>query len=421
MRARLLSRYDTLLLAGLTGALIVVFARPIRFVLDTARAVEDASGLSLLPALVILTVVFTFQQHAKRQEAAARAAAATVEATVMRERLHELEELVNIGRSLAEVLDLDALREALWRHLPLLTQSRQVWLLLRDGDRWTPLLGVARRPGEPAANGELDAVAARIASQDAAETRLRGVEVAGYIGFPLVFGGRVIGVLGVVQGARPLDESERRRLAAAAPLVAIAVKNAQLFVGLRDVTIHDSLTGCFTRRHALALLDTELRRAERSGLPLSVLMLDIDHFKAVNDRYGHLAGDAVLRAVGRQLRETLRASDIPCRYGGEEFLVVLPDTPPGGAARLAESLRQAFEQTPIRWEREHFTVTASVGVAAARTGERSPETLLARADRALYEAKQAGRNCVRAFGDASRQPGGTGRQLTLSVVAAPHP
>ncbi len=400
MASRLLGRYDVLLLVGLTSAVLVIFARPIRFALDTAHAIEQAWGLSLVPALVILTVVFIFQQHAKRQEASARAAAATVEAIQVRERLQELEELVNLGRSLAEALDLDAVREALWRHMPMLVRARRVWVLLRERDRWTPLLGAAGHPGEEGANGELDSVAVRVASHDPVESRVRGVEVADYVGFPLACGGQLIGVLGVMQERQPLTESERRRLAAAAPLVAIAVKNAQLVAGLRDVTIHDSLTGCFTRRHALGLLDTELRRAERSGLPLSVVMFDIDHFKQLNDRYGHFAGDAVLAAVGRQLRELLRASDIRCRYGGEEFLVVLPDTGQAGALRVAESLRQALAETPVVWEGRRLAVTASFGVATARRGERDPRALLARADQVLYEAKQAGRNTVRAFPEA---------------------
>lgn len=395
MKPRYLRRYDALLLGGLSIALLVIFSKPIRLVLDAAHSFEDYYGLSLFPALVILTVVFLFQQQAKRQEAASQAARLAVEAMQVKARARDLEELVNFGRSLAEALDLDAVREAAWRHLPMFVGSRHTWLLARDGEQWKALTGVRLVPGQQSIGGEIDAVAARIAVQQTAECRVRGVEVADYVGFPLVFGGAVVGVLGVVQERDPLPEDQRRILAASAPLLAIAVKNAQLFAGLRDATVHDNLTRCFTRTHTLGLLDTEMKRAERSGLPVSVVMFDLDHFKGVNDQLGHLAGDAVLSAVGRQLQDVLRASDLRCRFGGEEFLLVLPDTPPAGAVRVAESLRRALGEMEIPWQHGSIPITASFGVATGRRGERDRQALLARADAALYRAKQDGRNCVR--------------------------
>jgi diguanylate cyclase (GGDEF)-like protein len=258
--------------------------------------------------------------------------------------------------------------------------------------------GVRQAGGRHSVSEEFEAVATRVASQASSASRLRGIDVADHIGFALVFGDSVVGVLGVVQDQRPLTEAQRRILAAAAPLLAIAIKNAQLFAGLRDTTIHDSLTGCFTRARALESLDTELRRSERSGLPLSVIMIDLDHFKQINDRHGHQAGDAVLSMVGRHLRDVLRKSDIPSRYGGEEFLLVLPDTSAAGARLVAESLRQALEQLVVRWEQAAIPITASFGVAS-RAGDRSVSSLVARADAALYGAKQAGRNCVREHED----------------------
>jgi diguanylate cyclase len=121
-------------------------------------------------------------------------------------------------------------------------------------------------------------------------------------------------------------------------------------------------------------------------------MFDIDHFKAINDRYGHLCGDAVLRTVGRRMHEVLRSSDIKCRYGGEEFLILLPDTPLVGAERVADTLRRALDAQPMEWNGVHVPFTASFGVTAAATGEIDGEALIDRADRALYRAKEAGRN-----------------------------
>jgi diguanylate cyclase (GGDEF)-like protein len=128
-------------------------------------------------------------------------------------------------------------------------------------------------------------------------------------------------------------------------------------------------------------------------------MLDLDHFKDVNDKYGHLCGDAVLASVGRRMKEVLRGSDLKCRYGGEEFLVVLPDTPLSGARRVAETLRREIAERPMPWAGEALTVTASFGLTQAMPGEISIEAVVARADAALYRAKEDGRNCVRAAAD----------------------
>ena len=109
-------------------------------------------------------------------------------------------------------------------------------------------------------------------------------------------------------------------------------------------------------------MDAELRRARRSKLPLSLLMFDLDHFKEINDRWGHLCGDAVLATVGQRMNAVLRGSDLKCRYGGEEFLVLLPDTPLEGAQRVAETLRRELELYPVTWNDEAVHVTASFGV-----------------------------------------------------------
>ena len=132
----------------------------------------------------------------------------------------------------------------------------------------------------------------------------------------------------------------------------MSIKNAQLFREVKDNSVKDALTGCFTRSHALDVIDAELRRARRSQTPVSMIMFDLDHFKDVNDRYGHLCGDAVLSAVGKRMKEVLRGSDLKCRYGGEEFLVLLPETPLHGARRVAETLRREIAERPMPWSGE---------------------------------------------------------------------
>src|SRR4029077_9030404 len=149
----------------------------------------------------------------------------------------------------------------------------------------------------------------------------------------------------------------------------ISIRNAQLFRALRENSLRDALTGCFNRAHAIDVIDTELRRARRSQMPVSLILFDLDRFKEVNDRLGHHCGDAVLAAVGALMRDVLRGSDFKCRYGGEEFLVLLPETPLEGAKRVADTLRSDLANLPIEWKGETLNVTASFGVTTAMPSE----------------------------------------------------
>jgi diguanylate cyclase (GGDEF)-like protein len=207
-------------------------------------------------------------------------------------------------------------------------------------------------------------------------------------------GGHAVGVLGLPESAGPFTEGRWRVLSATATLLGITLRNAQLFQELREHSLRDGLTGCFNRTHAIEVLDVELRRARRSHLPFSLIMFDLDHFKEVNDRYGHLCGDAVLAAVGNRMRDVLRGSDLKCRYGGEEFLVLLPETPLEGAKRVADTLRKELSDLPIHWKDETLNISASFGVTVALPSEIDGEAIIGRADHALYRAKEQGRNCV---------------------------
>ena len=169
----------------------------------------------------------------------------------------------------------------------------------------------------------------------------------------------------------------------------------------------DVLTGLANRCHVLASLEMELRRAERNGRPLSLLMLDLDHFKAINDQYGHAIGDAVLVAAAARWTSCLRAVDMCGRIGGEEFLVVLPDTDADAARTTAERLRAVLADSPIDTASGELNVTVSIGAAsqvvvskaeASASEDRISsrmKSLQHRVDQALYRAKADGRNCVR--------------------------
>lgn len=173
-----------------------------------------------------------------------------------------------------------------------------------------------------------------------------------------------------------------------------AVQNrAERARALRRLMLRDSLTGALNHTAITARLEDEIARAERAGLPLALAVIDVDQFKAVNDSYGHLIGDRVLRSLTRLLRQRLRKTDMVGRMGGEEFVIIMPDTGAEAACGLLEVMRESFAQLDHQAARGWFRLTFSCGIAAHRPG-RSPTALIEAADRAMYQAKQAGRNRV---------------------------
>jgi diguanylate cyclase (GGDEF)-like protein len=225
---------------------------------------------------------------------------------------------------------------------------------------------------------------------------------AAYLCTPLAAEGNSLGVLYVASG--PADEAApdglshaKQRLAeAVAAQLGLGLANVQLRELLRKQSIHDPLTGVFNRRYMEETLEREVHRSRRSGNPMSILMLDVDGFKQLNDESGHDAGDAVLRELATVLQANLRREDIACRYGGEEFVLVLPDASLDNATRRAEQLRLTTKQrTVIRDNMALGPITISIGVAAIPEHGGDAEALLKAADAALYQAKREGRDRVR--------------------------
>ena len=386
----LFGRQDLLLIAAFTAAVVIVFSTTISRLLDYVREIENRSGLTLLPALVLLTGAFVLHQVLRNHQQQAKAAAAELTAKEAEHRAEELERLVTFGQALGRALDFDSIRVAVTKHLPTIAGTESVWVLVQQGAEWQALQGDTRGAEQVLQWGDL---AEQLLSNGPDKTPTNTTDRP--VGFPLIVGGKPVGVLGVRPAGGTLPQDRRRILEAAAALLAVSVKNSQLFREVRDNSVKDALTGCFTRGHALEIIDAELRRARRTQMPVTMIMFDLDHFKDVNDRYGHLCGDAVLSAVGKRMREVLRGSDVKCRYGGEEFLVLLPETPLHGARRVADTLRREIAERPIPWAGEGLTVTASFGLAQTMPGEVNVEAVIARADQALYRAKDDGRNCVR--------------------------
>jgi diguanylate cyclase (GGDEF)-like protein len=176
-----------------------------------------------------------------------------------------------------------------------------------------------------------------------------------------------------------------------------ATEQVLLMRRLQDLATTDELTGAYNRRHFLEVGKAEIARAWRYGHPISIIILDVDHFKRVNDTWGHEAGDHVLREACRVLKSALRSVDILGRHGGEEFAILLLETPPAQAVGVAERLRAlvAEQRMKVAGDAE-VSLTVSIGLAGATRGsEEDIDLLIRRADAAMYKAKEAGRNCVR--------------------------
>lgn len=168
----------------------------------------------------------------------------------------------------------------------------------------------------------------------------------------------------------------------------------RLVARLEHLSLHDALTGLLNRRAIETLLEREAQRLERFNQSFSILLIDIDHFKNVNDQLGHPAGDQVLAEVARRLQQEAREVDHVARYGGEEFCILLPHTDQEGALLAAERMRQSVCERPIQWGNANVAVTISMGLACATDSQESLQSLLRRADDALYQAKTGGRNMV---------------------------
>lgn len=173
-----------------------------------------------------------------------------------------------------------------------------------------------------------------------------------------------------------------------------AVVHLQAIIdGLCDLSLRDALTGLANRRHFRAVLEREIDRVARTGESALLLVLDIDHFKHVNDTYGHAAGDKVLRIVAQALAKQLRSSDFIARYGGEEFVMILPGTAIDNGTTLANRMRELVARIGFHFSGKPLVITISCGITQLRAGD-DPGSVFERADRALYRAKEGGRNCV---------------------------
>ncbi|MGC4000296.1 MAG: diguanylate cyclase [Anaeromyxobacter sp.] len=313
----------------------------------------------------------------------------------LREMLHAAHSFEDVGR-IVPALAPGCLPGSAGR-LFLLNASRN---LLSPVAGWGD--GVANEPFPPDACWSFRLGRAHVAGGDGRVPCQHGAASHGTTAcIPLMAQGDTVGLLQLVL----VDQGDVPRVAAElGEILALTLANMRLREAMRNQATRDPLTGLFNRRYLEDTAARELARVRRTGSPLSVVMLDVDHFKKFNDTHGHAAGDAVLKEVAGLLRSTFRTADVVCRYGGEEFLVLMPDCASGDAVRRAEALRAAVASLNVPCDgRTLGTVTISAGVATFPADGTDEETLFHAADEALYASKHQGRDRITAA--PPRHPG----------------
>lgn len=221
---------------------------------------------------------------------------------------------------------------------------------------------------------------------------------ASWLGVPLMGHGQILGYISLYHNLPAVYNAGHARLAEIfANEASIAIENARLFEQVQLLAVTDELTGFYNRRYFYELVEIELARSRRYHHPTSLIMIDLDHFKQVNDRFGHTTGDQVLQEICATIRKAVRESDVLGRHGGEEFVLLLPETPFDRAVDVAERLRLLVESHPIQVENAEITVSISAGVSAFGDACTDADALFRCADIAMYRAKDAGRNQVAAY------------------------
>ena len=339
-----IGRKELLLIAGLIAASAVAFSGQLSDLRDAWRTGEAARHIGFLPGLAFMAIVLLVYVQTKRQELEVLAAAVAEEARLSQERARELERLVAFWKALTQSLDIDAVRETASHHLPDIARSPEVWVVTGEGGTWARMLGPAA-VRTPSGEADITDLALGALALPGISEMPEGVEYEGQLCFPLVAAGATLGALGVPAGEASMDALRRQVVGAAAALVGVSVRSANLLRDVRENSLRDSLTGCSTRACAMEMVSAELKRARRARSQVSLLMIDVDHFKSINDRHGHLCGDGVLAAIGTRLRSTpqVERPEVPLRRRGvpgraaRHLAGKAPSAPPRRCARPSRS------------------------------------------------------------------------------------
>jgi diguanylate cyclase (GGDEF)-like protein len=339
--------------------------------------------------------------------------------SAMKRTVEQLAAYNEMAKALTSTLELREVLALVMQKVSSLLQPRNWSLILQDertgklyfeiavGDGAEVLKGLQLNPGEGIAGAVFSSGVARLVHDVGGDPSFapRFDEASAFhtrsiLAVPLLARGRVLGIIELVNGPTdpPFTNEDLTTLTAIADYAAIAIENARNFRRVQELTITDEHTGCYNARHLRALLDHEVKRAARFRHPLSLVFLDLDHFKSINDSHGHLMGSAALREVGDMLMSLGRQNlDAVFRYGGDEFAVLLVETDLDGAATIGQRICESFRGRSFLADQGlAVRLTASVGVATFPDHAMSALDLIRAADFAMYAAKARGRDglCV---------------------------
>lgn len=331
----------------------------------------------------------------------------------MRRTVDQLAAFNDIAKALTSTLELDEVLKLIGARLSHILGAER-WSLLLEQDDGLLHFTLAQGPGAERLKDEVVVPGEGIAGAVFASGKPRlcrsarddpdfverfdfvtGTATGSVLAVPLTVRDRVLGVLELVgpQDGTPFSMEDLRAAITIADFAAIAIENARNFKKVQELTLIDEHTGLYNARHFAALLEGEVARCARFARPLSLLFLDLDDFKKVNDTRGHVVGSAALRHAGQLLVTCIRGVDVAFRYGGDEFAVLLVETGPDGARTVGQRVVEAFRASPFEpGQGGAVQLTVSVGYASFPDHGISPTALLQAADASMYRAKKAGKN-----------------------------
>jgi diguanylate cyclase (GGDEF)-like protein len=329
----------------------------------------------------------------------------------------ELDTLIDIGKALTSHLALEdvyrvvmekvenLLRPQAWSLLILDVETGELCFEIVVSSAKGGLTGTRLQPGEGVAGWVAESGLPLLVPDVSKEARFCnridkkfGFETHSILCVPLIANDRIIGVIQLLNGIGQgqFTGQDQRILATIADFSAIAIENSRLHKQVRDLTITDDLTGLYNSRHFQTLCDYEMERASRYGTELSMVFLDLDHFKTVNDTFGHQTGSRVLKEAGQLFKRTIRVVDHAARYGGDEFVFLLPSTDKQGALAMAHNLLVQLRATEFKSDcGEKMRISASLGVATYPTNAYCLQELVKLSDEAMYEVKRSTRDGVK--------------------------